>query len=178
VAQRTEALPASPNDGAPMLIFTMRRRPRGTGQRSANPPLMSADALARHLPRTPRCTGHVGRAFVAVGERLQQIGQLGVAVPFPQARHLVGPARPQGSQTIDSISPRTSDRMSAPSRGMGHVLTKARFRHSSQRRLLLGLPPGRVGRQPRREMHHNLPRICMGLRLPRLGAGEPTRPLR
>jgi hypothetical protein len=39
----------------------------------------------------------VGRARLrAVGERLQQIGQLGVAVPIHEARHVVDPATAAG----------------------------------------------------------------------------------
>jgi hypothetical protein len=44
--------------------------------------------------------------------------ELGVAVELHEPRHAVAPAPTHGSQTIPSVGPRTSDRVSAPSRGM------------------------------------------------------------
>ena len=76
-----------------------------------------------------------GRArFRAIGERLKQIGQLVVAMLFHEPRHIV--RRPHGSQTIDSVGLRRSDRTTAPSRGIGHALTKPGFLAFSQLRLI------------------------------------------
>jgi hypothetical protein len=54
----------------------------------------------------------------AVGQRRQQVGQLGVAVLGQQPLRVVTPAPAAGSQTIASVGPRKSDRIREPSWGV------------------------------------------------------------
>jgi hypothetical protein len=66
--------------------------------------------------------------------RRRHASELGAAIPFHEADNIISSAH--GSQTIDSAGSRTSDRVSAPSRGMGHNLTNAGFFAFSQLRLV------------------------------------------
>ena len=91
-----------------------------------------------------------GARLLTVGERLEQIGELGVAVLLHELRHAVRPRGPHGSQTIPSVGPRMSDRVSAPSRGMG-LARRARRSQDARHALvadLVALGPHGLGDRP------------------------------
>ncbi len=78
-----------------------------------------------------------GRACLrAIGERLQQIGQLGVAVPFHEARHIMGPA-PAARLADDRqrLLAKVGQDVCAIARHRAHPRTNAGFFDFSQLRL-------------------------------------------
>ena len=70
-----------------------------------------------------------GRARLrAIGERLQQIGQLGVAMLLHEARHIVSSATATGSQTIGSVGSSKLELDQRERRTVGHCLLACRSR--------------------------------------------------
>src|SRR5271166_1055743 len=63
----------------------------GRAAKSVNRAPARPKGLRKTFEYRPAPIVDAGRAHLrAVGERLQQIGQLGVAVPFHEARHIIG----------------------------------------------------------------------------------------